>query len=398
MTGFPGTQVVIDTDGDTFLTGNLPMGREISDDEKAFTAAHSGSSSYKWGGHWFYYIPLGDGDLTWDFSINSAGNVGAMEFYAGSTMDDLEGAGLAGAHGPFAVEGGHTYYFYVVADSATAVASGIFTGAATNYYGPTVILDPWDRTVNEGDEFSFRSLGAGRPTPTRQWQKHEPGSPDEVPGETTLWNAIAGETGEYLTFTATLDDDGWMYRAVYTSAQGVKASAAATLTIGDPDIGDGELTDWDDASDPDAEVSDESASGSSTLLELVRQFSIDTRQAVRIIDDHNIEVVNLSDPLPTGIAQADAGSMYHSVTRTSQAGERTLSLEEEDLVLTASAEITEDDVRIIESDWQIPNALPVQGLSPAVVSRVSYNFTPTGFTGSLEFAYPRPLTIVRRSS
>jgi hypothetical protein len=414
VTYFPGTPVIIDTDGDTFISASVAP-RLMNDEELALRARLPNQGVVLTHNTWWQYVPLHDGIVEIDATTNSS--VGfAFVFHEqfGSTMADL-GAALQGppdytpqswgalGTGGFYVYAGHTYYIQGVgiepyANDGTGRWNLLVTGAATDYFGPTVVLDPWDHTVNEADTASFRSLGAGRPTPTRQWQKHPPGDPDDLTG----WADISGETGEYLTFTATLDDDGCMYRAVYTSTQGVKASAAATLTIGelsDPTLPEpGTTPNWTDVPIPDATAGSSGTAGSMTVLEAVRQFSIATRQAVRIIDDHNIEVVDLSDPLPIGIAQADAASMYHSITRTTQAGEKTLSLEETDLVLSAHAEIVDDDVRIVESAWKIPNSLPVYGLAPAAVARVAYNFTPNGFTGSLDFAYPQPLTVVRRSS
>lgn len=561
MSTFPGTPIIIDTDGDTYIGGTTPI-RPLTDAEKALISP----STMGFGGAWFYYTPLADGELTVDTGTNSPDGTGfcfflttpapghsSGPFPAATDITELHSlAGVAASFGPFPVRADSTYYFMTVADSATnhvddspMTVSPIFTGAASSYFGPTIILDPWDHTVNEGATATFTTEATGRPVPTLQWQKQVPGagtggdgrhfdsagvvaiahnggsyttpstpatalSIDEqarvvsgglgLPGDTygsltwwsylplssgtltidfvtnsvaagggnvayhgyssleagstletltatgggaihagepyslsvsantqyyiltydygpadmvgvftgpassgtaSYWSDISGATSSPLTFTAALADDQSKYRAVWTSSRGTATSAVATLTIGDladPSYDPGSLDNWHDAPIPTTDAGADTSSGTATVLELVRQFSAETRQCVRIVDDHTIEIVNLGDPVPLGMSSSDAPDMYHSVTRTAQAGDKTLSLEEENLVLSATATIQDNDVRILMSDWKLPNALPVYGLSHAAVSRITHNFAPDGYTATADFVWPVPLTVVRRGS
>jgi hypothetical protein len=153
---------------------------------------------------------------------------------------------------------------------------------------------------------------------------------------------------------------------------------------------------YPDSTLPDA-IAPADDAGSNTVLDLIRRFSAATRQAVRLVNSTTIARVDVNAPLPAGIVQADAGAMYHAATQESLAGEKTLSLEESKLALTASAVITTNDPRIIESGWTIPQQLPVLDLRPAPVARISFTFTPHECTGEVEYAFPTPLSIVRRS-
>jgi hypothetical protein len=140
-----------------------------------------------------------------------------------------------------------------------------------------------------------------------------------------------------------------------------------------------------------------SAGGSSTVLQLVRDFSAATRRAVRLTSSRSIEMVPDNTPLPAGWVQADAVDIYHSSTQSSIAGIHTLSLESADLALTASATLVANDVRLLLSGWKLPEQLPVYSLNhPAPVARVTHSFTRTSYRGSVEFLFPVPSATVRR--
>jgi hypothetical protein len=127
--------------------------------------------------------------------------------------------------------------------------------------------------------------------------------------------------------------------------------------------------------------------GSATLLELVRAFSAAVHRPVRIINPTTIELVDLSDPLPLGWADTDAASMYTTTVRSAAASAGVLSIRVGDVKVEASAQVKADDMRIPLSSWRIPNRLPVYGLPSAPVQQITYTFSPTGFTASVDFHF-----------
>lgn len=145
---------------------------------------------------------------------------------------------------------------------------------------------------------------------------------------------------------------------------------------------------WNPPEGPDPLGSqDASASGKSTLLELVRTFSAAVNQAVRIVGPLTIEMVDPNLPLPDGWSDDDAGDLYVSATRSVNANTKVLSVRSGNVSLTASAQWKADDVRLLRSTWRLPDRLPVYGLPAAPVQRISYTFGPNGYSASLDFHY-----------
>lgn len=136
-----------------------------------------------------------------------------------------------------------------------------------------------------------------------------------------------------------------------------------------------------------------------TILDAIRQFSAAVRRAVRLTSATSIEMVNPNvPPLPTGWSDTDGENLYHSSDRTVAASGETLRLAAGKETVAVTANLVTNDVRLITSDWQIPNQLPVYGpgLRPAPVKRLTYTMTPKTFTASIEFAYPAVPAVVRR--
>jgi hypothetical protein len=130
-------------------------------------------------------------------------------------------------------------------------------------------------------------------------------------------------------------------------------------------------------------------SGSDTLLNLVRAFSVAVHQAVRITGPATIEMVDPDAPLPMGWSADDADDIYSSAVRTATSEtKQVLSVNVQDTTLTGNANLITDDVRLLLSGWRIPDRLPVYDLPTAPVQRVVYTFTPTAFTATVEHHYP----------
>jgi hypothetical protein len=135
--------------------------------------------------------------------------------------------------------------------------------------------------------------------------------------------------------------------------------------------------------------------GSGILLDIIREFSGQVRRPVVLTSPYSIAMWNINTASP--IPQSASPDMYHSIKHSIVAGRETLSLQDSDLALGAEAELATNDVRVVTSGWRLPQQLPVYGFRPAPVRRVTFTFTPDSFTGSVDFFFPQPLTIVRRS-
>lgn len=138
--------------------------------------------------------------------------------------------------------------------------------------------------------------------------------------------------------------------------------------------------------------------GSSTVLELVRQFSSQVRRAVRITGPRTIAMVDPNAPMPGDLEQDDADHMYTSITVSARAGEKTLRLGKGEVSMSASGTLKTDDVRIVTEGWHIPGRLPMLTVPPSAVKRVQYEFTPRGFSAAVDFHIPDDTIRARRPS
>ncbi len=88
---------------------------------------------------------------------------------------------------------------------------------------PHIDIQPLSTTVTEGQTAEFHSTAHGNPAPTVQWELSTNGGGTYAP--------IEGATATTLAFTATPEQDGYRYRAVWTNIAGSTNSSAATLTV-----------------------------------------------------------------------------------------------------------------------------------------------------------------------
>jgi PKD repeat protein len=113
---------------------------------------------------------------------------------------------------------------FAVTDSdgapATATVTHTVTGVATP---PAITTHPQDQTVSVGGEVSFSAAASGNPVPTLQWQVSTDGG--------STWTDIPDANTSPLTFNASLDQNGYQYRAVFTNDAGSATSDPATLTV-----------------------------------------------------------------------------------------------------------------------------------------------------------------------
>ncbi len=103
-----------------------------------------------------------------------------------------------------------------------ADADGDGVGDACEVYiAPAITTQPQNQTVYVGDAVSFSAAASGDPAPSLQWQVNAG----------TTWTDIPGATVSPLTFTASFDQNGNQYRAVFTNCAGSAASNSATLSV-----------------------------------------------------------------------------------------------------------------------------------------------------------------------
>jgi hypothetical protein len=123
------------------------------------------------------------------------------------------------AAGPYTVT-----YAYVPGDTNFVAKNG----TSTLYVGakPKVTLNPTSQTVAAGTVVTFTAAATGTPTPTVQWQVSTNGG--------STWTNIAGAMSTTLTFTTSASQNGYRYRAVFTSSLGFVNTTVATLTVQTP--------------------------------------------------------------------------------------------------------------------------------------------------------------------
>lgn len=420
-------EITVSDDGGDFVQQIDVTANQLQTDDQGYPSADARIT-------WWRYAPGADGTI--EFRLNfSNNNVGAGTHASTGVyvapVDVANKAAMyastdrardfqwleAGEHvvsASFVAEAGFVYIWEVRStrrdgDNTTPMTvQMIVTGAPASLdYGPTVVLDPFSKTVSVGDHVVMQSLGYGRPMPSLQWQK------DHVPEFIGPhdWQDVPGATSSPYFFVASINDDKMRWRAKYTSPRGVVYSQPATLTVtpappsnpGDvvlpPTVRPGTtpgttpvpgepvpvVTPTPGTGSPVPPSTD--TTNSASLLALIREFSSTVQRPVRITSPTSIEMVNPAAPLPSGWTQSEAAALYSSTTRDLKAGVPKLSMKPEDLaLLVVGATFKTNDARLLISGWQIPGPLPVFGLSsPAPVQRISLSFTPKSFSASVEF-------------
>jgi hypothetical protein len=131
------------------------------------------------------------------------------------------------------------------------------------------------------------------------------------------------------------------------------------------------------------------------LLDLIREFSKEVGRAVRLTGVTRISMVNPAEAMPAGWTNDTAEDLYSQGGWSSLAGAPALNVSALDLSGTAT--LVTDDVGLVASTWKLPAKLPVRGLEPTRVQRVSYTFTPEHFTGTVEFSFTSIPDGIRRT-
>ncbi len=115
----------------------------------------------------------------------------------------------------------------VLEANATYQPLGAVNIQSDGYLGPPVApgvpSGPVDLAIASGQVVTFAASASGEPAPNAQWQLSSDGG--------TVFSDIPGATSRTLSFAATLDQNDYEYRVVFTNPTGTVTTSAAKLTV-----------------------------------------------------------------------------------------------------------------------------------------------------------------------
>ncbi len=114
---------------------------------------------------------------------------------------------------------GATQMIQVLNENSTVTANF----AVISLLPPTVTVDPSDQTVDGRSQVSFTAAANGSPPPTVQWQVSRNGG--------ATFSDLSGATSTTLTLAPADEQDGNLYRAVFSNPGGTATTRAALLTV-----------------------------------------------------------------------------------------------------------------------------------------------------------------------
>jgi hypothetical protein len=148
--------------------------------------------------------------VQWQLSTDSGVSFGNI---TGATSTTLSFTAMAGQNGNL-----FRAVFTNTGGTATTTAATLTVAA-----GPILATNPVDVTVNAGATAVFTAAATGIPSPTVQWQLSTNGG--------GTFSNITGATSTTLSFTATVGQNGNLFRAMFTNTGGSATTTAATLTV-----------------------------------------------------------------------------------------------------------------------------------------------------------------------
>jgi hypothetical protein len=154
------------------------------------------------------------------------------------TLNGVSKDATVGANGAFSASfatgaldfGSYTItYSYAGHTEFNAADDGSSTLTVVPLAAPEVTLNPVNHTTSAGDPVSFTAMATGSPVLSVQWQV-------STDGGITFHNVTGTVTATTttLTFYASLSENGFKYRAVFTNSAGIATTLVATLTV-EPD-------------------------------------------------------------------------------------------------------------------------------------------------------------------
>ncbi len=116
----------------------------------------------------------------------------------------------------------HDFSITNTSNSTTSASASTSTSSCPTL---SITTSPSSLTVTAGQTVSFTAAAIGSPSPTVQWQFSTDG------GATFTNVSGSAATSTTLTFTASMSQNGNLFRAAFTNSSGTVMSTAATLTV-----------------------------------------------------------------------------------------------------------------------------------------------------------------------
>ena len=114
-------------------------------------------------------------------------------------------------------------YRAVFTNGSGTVNSGVATLTVVTLTAPNVTTNPTSQVIPGGISVTFAAAATGNPAPTVQWQLSTNGG--------LTFSNISGATSTTYTFTASLSQNNYEYRAVFTNSQGSAITLPAALLV-----------------------------------------------------------------------------------------------------------------------------------------------------------------------
>jgi hypothetical protein len=146
---------------------------------------------------------------------------------AGASWSPIQGA-TSPSYSFIAVLGENGYVFRAVFtnDAGSTSTDPATLAVSTGDAAPAIGEQPASQSVVSGSLATFTASGSGIPTPSVQWQ---------VSTDGITWSDVSGANSDSYSFTANEGENGYEYRALFTSQAGSATTSAATLTVIAPD-------------------------------------------------------------------------------------------------------------------------------------------------------------------
>ena len=182
-------------------------------------------------------------------AIRSSSTPPAGDFHTATTSPVANGAEFNSAYATFLQRYGVSIAFDADGKTrpqaaTTDMGAYLANGQQTIGVAPTVTANPADLKLMTGMPAAFTASASGMPAPAVQWQVST--------NNGASFANISGAVGNTYAFSATVQDNGKRFRALFTNASGSSMTTAATLAVALPPAsgadldGDrlGDLTVW----------------------------------------------------------------------------------------------------------------------------------------------------------
>ena len=151
--------------------------------------------------------------VIWQVSTNGGGHYDDIAWATSTTLT-------------FTTVASHNGYLFRArftnsAGTATTTVATLTVTAGPS--APVITQNPSNLTVTAGQQATFTAAASGTPTPTVIWQVSTNGG--------ASYNNIDWATSTTLSFTTISSHNGYLFRAVFTNANGSATTTAATLTV-----------------------------------------------------------------------------------------------------------------------------------------------------------------------